>query len=178
MRLRRLELVVIGLTLAFVCFLGGYFTGSRTGANVVSVASQDTGQLQSGPNTAPGTGDVSSGPGSVSSESHAETGAGTAGTGGATGTGTGGTAIQTPEGSHAAPSEPDGSPRGGDGRININLASRSELMDLPGIGNVLAERIVEYRRLNGYFQAIEDIKRVSGIGDKRFETIRDRITVG
>jgi competence protein ComEA len=51
-------------------------------------------------------------------------------------------------------------------------------MDLPGIGPVLAERIFEYRRQNGPFSSIEDIRRVSGIGEKRYEAIQDKITVG
>jgi len=64
------------------------------------------------------------------------------------------------------------------GRININLASRAELMDLPGIGPSLSERIVEHRARYGFFNRIEDIRNVSGIGETRFEAIRDRITIG
>jgi competence protein ComEA len=64
------------------------------------------------------------------------------------------------------------------GRININTASRSELMDLPGIGSSLSERIVDYRNTHGSFRTIEDLRRVSGIGEKRFEAIMNRITVG
>ena len=60
---------------------------------------------------------------------------------------------------------------------NINLASTIELMELPGIGQTYAERIVEYREANGGFQDIEEIKNVSGIGDSTFEKIKDRITV-
>ena len=71
-----------------------------------------------------------------------------------------------------------GAPRGGDHRIiNINTASRTELTDLHGIGDVLAGRIVEYRDRTGGFSRIEDIMNVSGIGPARFEAIRDRITV-
>lgn len=62
--------------------------------------------------------------------------------------------------------------------ININTATQSELESLPGIGPTLAQRIIEYRENNGYFQKIEDIKKVSGIGDKKFEAIKDLITVG
>jgi competence protein ComEA len=64
------------------------------------------------------------------------------------------------------------------GLININTASQSELESLPGIGPTLAQRIIDYREKNGYFQKIEDIKKVSGIGDKKFEAIKDLITVG
>ncbi|MGB9749528.1 MAG: helix-hairpin-helix domain-containing protein [Caldisericia bacterium] len=62
--------------------------------------------------------------------------------------------------------------------ININTASQKELEELPGIGPTLAQRIIDYRDKNGYFQTIEDIKKVSGIGDKKFEAIKDLITVG
>lgn len=63
------------------------------------------------------------------------------------------------------------------GKININTASQSELETLPGIGPTLASRIIEYRKTTGPFKAVEDIKKVSGIGDKRFEAIKDLITV-
>lgn len=62
--------------------------------------------------------------------------------------------------------------------ININTASQKELEELPGIGPTLSQRIIDYREKNGYFQTIEDIKKVSGIGDKKFEAIKDLITVG
>jgi len=62
--------------------------------------------------------------------------------------------------------------------ININTASREELETLPGIGEVLSQRIIDYRRTNGYFKSIEEIKEVSGIGEKKFEAIKDLITVG
>lgn len=63
------------------------------------------------------------------------------------------------------------------GKININTASVSELESLPGIGPVLAQRIVDYRAQKGGFKTIEEIKEVSGIGDKKFEAIKDLITV-
>lgn len=64
-------------------------------------------------------------------------------------------------------------------KININTASAGELSDgLDGIGDTLAQRIVEYREQNGPFTSIEQIKNVSGIGDAKFEAIRDKITVG
>lgn len=62
------------------------------------------------------------------------------------------------------------------GKININTCTKEELMSLPGIGEVLADRIMKYRSENK-FQTIEDIKNVSGIGEKRFEDIKDLIIV-
>jgi len=61
--------------------------------------------------------------------------------------------------------------------ININISSARELESLDGIGQVLAERIVEYRKNNGFFDRIEDIKNVSGIGEKKFDAIKEMITV-
>lgn len=61
--------------------------------------------------------------------------------------------------------------------ININKANIIELKKLPGIGDVLADRIIEYRNERGGFGSIEELKNVNGIGDKRFGDIKDRITV-
>ncbi|WP_083717923.1 helix-hairpin-helix domain-containing protein [Anaerosalibacter sp. Marseille-P3206] len=61
-------------------------------------------------------------------------------------------------------------------KININTCSKEELMSLSGIGEVLATRIIEYRETNT-FKSIDDIMNVSGIGNKKFENIKDYITV-
>ncbi len=61
--------------------------------------------------------------------------------------------------------------------ININTASKEELKTLNGIGDVLADSIIEYREENGVFESIDDIKNVSRIGSKTFEKFRDKITV-
>ncbi|MBI4168783.1 MAG: helix-hairpin-helix domain-containing protein [Acidobacteria bacterium] len=63
-------------------------------------------------------------------------------------------------------------------KININTAGVEELVTLPGIGRVYAERIVEYRQKNGPFKKVEDILNVRGVGEKTFEKIKDRLTVG
>lgn len=60
--------------------------------------------------------------------------------------------------------------------VNINTASKEELMTLNGIGEATAEAIIEYRKENK-FTKIEDIKNVKGIGDKKFEAIKDDIEV-
>ncbi|MCX7903573.1 MAG: ComEA family DNA-binding protein [Caloramator sp.] len=62
-------------------------------------------------------------------------------------------------------------------KININTASIEELKTLPRIGDAIAQRIIEYREKNGPFRDIKDIKNVSGIGDKMFENIKEKITV-
>jgi len=61
--------------------------------------------------------------------------------------------------------------------VNINRASAYELQSLPGIGEQLALRIIEYRMQHGPFARIDDIVNVEGIGESRFEEIRDKITV-
>lgn len=60
--------------------------------------------------------------------------------------------------------------------INLNTASLSDLMSLPGIGEVYAKRIIDYRKEKNFDQ-IEEIKNISGIGEKTFEKIKDLITV-
>ncbi len=59
--------------------------------------------------------------------------------------------------------------------ININTASREELMTLPGIGEVTAQKIIDYREKNGGFSSVEDLKKVGRIGDKTLEKFKDKI---
>ena len=61
--------------------------------------------------------------------------------------------------------------------ININTATQTELELLPGIGPSTASKIIKYREENGEFKVIDDIKNVSGIGDAKFESIKNQITV-
>ena len=63
------------------------------------------------------------------------------------------------------------------GLININTASKEELMKLPGIGESKALKIIEYRSANGNFKAIEDIMKVNGIGKSTYEKFKDKITI-
>ena len=163
MRLRRLEFIVIGITLAFACFMGGFFTGrSWSAVNVVAVATQTENVSAAGVSVAPPETSLFESPTQSNQHSSAPDG--------------------TPESvvgqGEAQSSEATGAPRESDGKININIASQSEVMDLPGIGTVLASRIVDYRKQYGDFSRIEDIRNVSGIGEKRYEAIQDKITVG
>lgn len=61
--------------------------------------------------------------------------------------------------------------------ININTASKEKLMSLNGVGEGTAEKIIKYREQNGYFNAIEDLMNVSGIGESKFNGLKDDITV-
>lgn len=62
--------------------------------------------------------------------------------------------------------------------VNINTATAEQLMTLPGIGEVLANRIIAYRDANGPFESLAELSNVEGIGDKKLESILDHITIG
>ena len=62
------------------------------------------------------------------------------------------------------------------GKVNINKASLEELMTLPGVGKTRAKVIIDYRNKNK-FKSIEDIKNISGVGEKSFEKLKEKITV-
>ena len=62
-------------------------------------------------------------------------------------------------------------------KININKATVAQLQQLEGIGKTIAERIVQYREEHGPFKTPDEIRKVSGIGAKKYETIKDRITI-
>lgn len=62
-------------------------------------------------------------------------------------------------------------------KININTADEAQLMELDGIGATRAKAIIEYRQQNGPFQKIEDLMNVSGIGEKTFEKLKEKISV-
>lgn len=79
----------------------------------------------------------------------------------------------------AVPAIQAGEPAAADGSplVNLNTATAEELMTLTGIGPSKAEAILSYRTENGNFQSIEDLTKVSGIGDKTFEKLKEAITV-
>jgi competence protein ComEA len=63
------------------------------------------------------------------------------------------------------------------GLINVNTATNTELEELPGVGEVIAQAIVDYRTENGSFTSVDQLLDVSGIGDATLENIRDLVTV-
>lgn len=62
-------------------------------------------------------------------------------------------------------------------KLNINRASPEQLVYLPGIGPVLAQRIIEYRGEKGGFDALSELKEIPGIGQVKFERIKEKVTV-
>jgi comEA protein len=63
------------------------------------------------------------------------------------------------------------------GKININSASIEDLDTLPGIGEVTAQKIIDYRTKNGKFKTVEEIKEVNGIGEAKFNAIKNLISI-
>ena len=161
MRLRKIEFIVIALTFAFVCFIGGYFAGSKGSVNISAmVETQNDGPVQPRAKETLDTGSRTALPDNAaeSADMLIVENSPTA-------------SVQTTD------KEPEIILSRSDGKININAASHSELMDLPGIGTVLASRIIDYRNQNGAFSNIEEIMKVSGIGAKKFEAIKDNIKI-
>ena len=64
-----------------------------------------------------------------------------------------------------------------DKKVNINTANQSELDQLPGIGPSIAQKIIEYREENGNFKNIQELQNVKGIGNAKYEEIKDNVTV-
>lgn len=84
--------------------------------------------------------------------------------------------VSSVEESQSADSTARGSAAGG--KVNINTASLEELDELPGVGESTAQKIIDDREQNGPFLSCEDLKRVSGIGDKKYEELAELISVG
>ena len=63
------------------------------------------------------------------------------------------------------------------GKININTASIDELQTISGIGKSTAQKIIDYRNENGKFKKIEELKEITGIGDRKYDIIKEQVTV-
>jgi competence protein ComEA len=147
-KITRAEIVVICLTLAFVSFTIGYFTGKSNTGDGYRIETQY----------------------SASEElEEADTSTVTASTATAAPLAT--EATSSPTSTVSLPTLETAAP------ININTAELSLLTLLPGIGETLAQRIIDYREAYGDFESIEDIMKVSGIGNERYLQIADYITV-
>ncbi|WUJ12551.1 ComEA family DNA-binding protein [Actinoplanes sp. NBC_00393] len=72
---------------------------------------------------------------------------------------------------------PGAAPGAPGGLINLNMATLSDLDSLPGVGPVLAQRILDARDAQGGFRAVADLRKVDGIGDARYEQLKDLVTV-
>ena len=84
----------------------------------------------------------------------------------------------------AAPGVPGGGTGGAAGRgaaaiakVNLNSAAAAELELLPRIGPAMAQRIIDYREANGRFTSVQELRNVTGIGEKTFDGLKDLVTV-
>lgn len=81
------------------------------------------------------------------------------------------------QGETVAPPAPGGAVAGVAGLINVNTATATELEELPGVGEVIAQAILDFRTENGPFTSVDQLLDVSGIGDATLESIRELVTV-
>lgn len=81
------------------------------------------------------------------------------------------------EGPTAAPTEAATQPPTEPGPLDLNRATTQELTTLPGIGEVLAQRIVDYREAHGPFRSVDELIAVEGIGEGKLEKLRELVTV-
>ncbi|WP_220502988.1 ComEA family DNA-binding protein [Microbispora sp. H10885] len=83
-----------------------------------------------------------------------------------------------PSGAAAGPgAPPEGAAMPGGVVVNLNTATAGQLDALPGVGGVIAQRIVDYRDARGGFQSVDQLKDVPGIGERKFAELRDKVTV-
>lgn len=87
----------------------------------------------------------------------------------------------SPAGAQAGSGQANGAAAGGTGgaapKVNLNTATLADLDTLPRIGPAMAQRILDYRDAEGRFASVEDLRNVTGIGDKTFAALKDLITV-
>lgn len=172
MQISKTTAVLGAVFIAFVFFCLGYFFSGGRVAESYLISTEVAGEFQAGESALE--------TGGNGAQSAAQDGAAESG----------GTAQPTEDAPYSAANIPDGesaavSRQAEDltgapeptGPININTVSAQELEALPGIGEVLAQRIVDYRETYGAYQSIIDLKNVEGIGDKRFEAIENMVCV-
>jgi competence protein ComEA len=148
----------LAVTLLFLAFTCGFFVGKSQNAGVIIVPPTQTAES---PATSP-TPDAPPSP-APSAPTPAP-------------------ASPTPNAQPAAPDTPTPTASAAqsnytDGKLRINSATAAEFTALPGIGETLAQRIIDYRAAHGDFAKISDITKVSGIGEAKFAAIKDLITV-
>ncbi|MDO3701996.1 ComEA family DNA-binding protein [Micromonospora sp. C28SCA-DRY-2] len=80
-------------------------------------------------------------------------------------------------GAPGAPAGPGPAAAAPGGRVNLNTATLAQLDSLPGVGPVLAQRILDHREQHGGFRSVGDLRQVDGIGDARYEQLKDLVTV-
>ncbi|MGW4461449.1 ComEA family DNA-binding protein [Micromonospora sp. NPDC004704] len=87
--------------------------------------------------------------------------------------------VTAPPGVAAGPAGPGqpADPAAGGGKVNLNTATLAQLDTLPGVGPVLAQRILDHRDQRGGFRTVGDLRQVSGIGDARYEQLKELVTV-
>lgn len=164
--------LLLVLTLVFAAFTCGFFLGRNFTHGDVQLASLSLPALSAGTPASSESGDTTQ-PSETTAPPSADTVS---------------TSAQIPEETEASQSsqtltEPPeetttaAAAEGSTGLININTASAAALTALPGIGEVLAQRIVDYREANGPFRTVAELTKVKGIGEKKLEAILDLITV-
>lgn len=62
-------------------------------------------------------------------------------------------------------------------KVNINTADMNQLMKLPGVGEETAKKIIDYRNANGQFKTLDQLKSIPEIGDKKYEKMKDMLTM-
>lgn len=85
--------------------------------------------------------------------------------------------VGVPGADSAAAAGPAGAPSAAGGKVNLNTATLEQLDGLPGVGPVLAQRILDWREANGPFTAVDQLREVTGIGDSKYEDLREQVTV-